>query len=196
LTGRRYGSGLSGAVPLSHFFIKERLQSGDLAVDATCGNGVDTVLMAELVGSAGHVWGFDLQEAALRNTENILAEKGLSGQVSLHLCGHDNLQGIVFGAVKAVVFNLGYLPGGDHKVTTHAATTVAALNQSIELLLPGGIILVSLYTGHDGGTDEEEAVLAWGRGLSPHQFNVWQHRQLNRSPVAPYLLLVEKLPPA
>jgi SAM-dependent methyltransferase len=180
-------------VPLSHFFLSQRLQPGDKAIDATCGNGQDTLLMARLVGEAGHVWAFDIQEDALCRTGELLAAEGVAGRVTLHHAGHERLRETVTERVKVVVFNLGYLPGGDHTLTTNAATTVAALQQSAELLLPGGIIVVALYTGQAGGVEEEEAVVRWGERLSPVAFNVWVHRQLNRSSAAPYLLLLEKV---
>lgn len=183
---------LRGAVPLSHFFLRYRLKPGDRAVDATSGNGHDTLLLAELVGERGQVWGFDLQEEALERTRRMLSEHGCQDRVALHRLGHERMLEVVDGPVQAVIFNLGYLPGGDAALVTTPATTKAALDQARSLLAPGGLILVALYTGHAGGKEEEAAVLEWGAGLSPREFHVWTSRQLNRPSSAPYLLLVEK----
>ncbi|RII26852.1 MAG: rRNA methyltransferase [Geobacter sp.] len=183
---------LRGAVPLSHLFLRERVRAGDRVVDATCGNGNDTLLLAKLVGPAGRVWGFDLQQRALDATREHLLAEGCLSQVNLVRAGHERLGEFVTESLTAVVFNLGYLPGGDKGVVTRPATTLVALNVALDLLLSGGILLVSVYTGHEGATDEEKAVLAWGSGLDPKAFNVWTSRQLNRPPTAPYLVLAQK----
>ncbi|NVN98915.1 MAG: class I SAM-dependent methyltransferase [Geobacteraceae bacterium] len=187
--------GLYGAVPLAHYFFRERLKAGDRVVDATCGNGLDTLLLAELVGINGRVWAFDVQADAIETTRALLAEKGYAEWVTLVHGGHELMAETVDEEVMAVVFNLGYLPTGDREVKTSAATTVAALDAARSLLLPNGLILIAVYTGHDGGGDEWLAVKEWCERLNPHQFNVWQSRQLNRSERAPFLVVVEKVAP-
>lgn len=186
--------GLSGAVQLSHFFLRERLSPGDRAVDATCGNGHDTLLLAQLVGPEGRVWAFDIQETALTATEERLAGAGCLDRVALVNGGHERLAEVISEPVKAVVFNLGFLPGAPRETVTSSETTLAALEQAAELLLPGGIITLAVYTGHPGGAVEGRAVEAWAAALSPARFNVWRCRQGNRSEVAPYLVVVERIP--
>ena len=186
--------GLFGAVPLAHFYLRERISPGDRAIDATCGNGQDTLLLAELVGRNGKVWAFDVQEAAVVKTKERLADAGVEDWVELLHAGHERLKEFVAEAVKAVIFNLGYLPSGDREIRTTAETTVAALEQAGNLLLPSGIILIAVYTGHEGGDEEWLAVKEWAEALSPLEFNVWQSRQLNRSEKAPFLVVVEKMP--
>jgi SAM-dependent methyltransferase len=185
--------GLRGAVALSHCFLRERLREGDAVVDATCGNGHDTLLLAQLVGPAGRVWAFDVQADALAATRALLHEAGCLGQGELVAAGHERLGEFVAGPVKAVVFNLGYLPGGDKSCVTRPEQTVAALRQAVELLLPGGIVTIAVYTGHPGGAEEGAAVDEWAALLPPEQFNVWRCRQSNRPATAPYLVLVEKV---
>ncbi len=186
--------GLSGAVQLSHFFLRERLCTGDRVVDATCGNGHDTLLLAQLVGQGGRVWAFDVQENALVATEERLAGAGCLDRVVLVHSGHERLAEVVSEPVKAVVFNLGFLPGAPRETVTSSETTLAALEQAAELLLPGGIITLAVYTGHPGGAVEGRAVESWAAALSPARFNVWRCRQGNRSEVAPYLVVVERIP--
>jgi predicted methyltransferase len=185
--------GLYGAVPLAHFFLQERLTAGALVVDATCGNGQDTLLLAELVGAAGRVWAFDIQEAALAKTGARLAAAGLESRVVMVHAGHERLAEFVTEPLQAVTFNLGYLPTGDREIKTAAATTVTALQQAAALLKPGGFILIAVYTGHAGGEEEWEAVRRWCAALPPHDVNVWQARQLNRSAAAPFLVVIEKI---
>jgi SAM-dependent methyltransferase len=183
---------LRGAVTLAHFFLRERVRPGDRVVDATCGGGRDTLLLASLVGATGRVWAFDLQATAISATRELLAPEGLLPRVDLVQSGHERLGELVHEPLRAAVFNLGYLPGGDKGVVTEAENTLVALNHAAGLLLPGGIITVCIYTGHPGGTEEAEAVERWGGELPPERFNVWRSRQLNRPETAPYLVLIEK----
>jgi ubiquinone/menaquinone biosynthesis C-methylase UbiE len=187
--------GLRGAVGLSHFFLRERVRPGDRVVDATCGNGHDTLFLARLVGESGKVWGFDVQEEALTATRGRLAEAGCLHRVELVAAGHELLSEFVSESLAAVVFNLGYLPGGDKTRTTSPENTLLALEQAARLLQPGGVILVVLYSGHPGGDVECRAVEEWGGALSPGLFNVWRSCQLNRPASAPYLLITEKAVP-
>jgi SAM-dependent methyltransferase len=185
---------LRGAVTLSHFYLRERVRPGDQVLDGTCGNGLDTSLLAELVGEGGRVWAFDLQPRAIAATRELLEQQGRLGCVELIEAGHERLGEFVPTGLTAAVFNLGYLPGGgDNPVITCPDSTVSALEQALQLLKPGGIMAVSLYTGHPGGPEEALAVESWGAALSPKNFNVWCSRQLNRPGIAPYLMLVERV---
>jgi SAM-dependent methyltransferase len=184
---------LRGAVALSHFFLGERVEPGDRVADATCGNGHDTLFLARLVGPGGKVWAFDLQEKALVNTRALLDEAGCLAQTELVAAGHERLAEFVGEPLKAALFNLGYLPGGDKNFITRPEQTLAALDQAAHLLLPGGIINVCVYTGHPGGAEEGEAVEQWAAGLAPATFNVWMSRQINRPSSAPYVVIIEKV---
>lgn len=184
---------LRGAVPLSHYFLRERVRPGDLVVDATCGNGFDTLLLARLVGEAGTVWAFDVQPVAIAATRELLEREGCLDPVRLIEAGHERLGEFVPEGIAAAVFNLGYLPGGDTELITDQANTVSALEQAAQLLGPGGILTVALYTGHEGGPEEAQAVESWAASLHPGRFNVWRHRQLNRPETAPYLVFVERI---
>jgi SAM-dependent methyltransferase len=186
-------SGLRGAVALSHFFLLERVRPGDRVVDATCGNGHDTLLLAQLVGAAGRVWAFDLQDEALAATRDLLSGAGCLAQTDLVAAGHERLAEFVREPVAAVAFNLGYLPGGDKSFITRPEATLTALDHAALLIRPGGIITICVYTGHPGGKEEGEAVEKWGAALPSADFSVWASRQPNRPPTAPYLLLVEKV---
>jgi SAM-dependent methyltransferase len=192
LEGKKRES-LRGAVPLAHFFLRQKVQQGDLAVDATCGNGFDTLLLAELAGEGGKVWGFDIQPTAIAATRALLEREGRASNVELIEAGHETLADFVSPGLAAVVFNLGYLPGGDTALITSAGNTISALDQAALLLKKGGIITVALYTGHQGGPEEAAVVENWAAALPPKNFNTWSSRQLNRPPIAPYLILVEKI---
>ena len=183
---------LRSAVALCHFFLRERVKPGDRVVDATCGNGHDTRLLAQLVGPVGNVWGFDIQARALEATRALLVGDGLSDRVELVLAGHESLAEYVREPLAAAVFNLGYLPGGEKGIITRPETTRAALAAAFYLLAPGGVLLAVIYSGHPGGREEEDSVLAWADGLDPRSANAWACRQPNRPASAPFLLVVEK----
>jgi SAM-dependent methyltransferase len=181
-----------GAVGMSHLFLRRAVSAGDAVVDATCGNGHDTLFLAHLVENGGTVWAFDVQEEALTAAEKLLLAEGCLPWVHLVLAGHERMAEYVREPVRAVVFNLGFLPGRKGGVVTRPETTLSALEQATELLLPGGIIAIALYTGHAGGAEEAAAVEHWSARLPPRIFTAWQSRQLNRSHTAPCLVLVEK----
>lgn len=183
---------LRGPVPLSHLFLRTFVRSGNNAVDATCGNGHDTLLLARLVGATGHVWGFDIQHEAIAATDSRLSEAGLSDRMTLLTVGHEELASHIAVPVQAVLFNLGYLPGGDRSIITRPETTGAALAQSLDLLAPGGVVVVTVYPGHGGGADEQSTVESWAAGLDPKICHCWRMGQTNVSSTAPYLLLVQK----
>lgn len=183
---------LRGPVSLSHLFIAGFVRDGDTAVDATCGNGHDTVLLAGMVGPTGHVWGFDIQETAIIETGCRVSAAGLADRVTVLKAGHETIERHLQAPVKAVLFNLGYLPGGDHAIITRPDTTMAALAQSLKLLVPGGIVVVTVYPGHSGGSDERQSVEEWAAALNARTYHSWRMGQLNVAADAPYCLLVQK----
>ena len=148
-------------VDRAHELLGEALREGDLAIDATAGNGHDVAFLAEQVGNSGKVYAFDLQKEAIEASAKLLAEKELEN-VELHQCGHERMEEAlpseIFGQVTGVTFNLGYLPGGDKSVVTQTATTRMALRLSMDLLRPGGLLVVVAYRGHPGGPEECEGV--------------------------------------
>jgi SAM-dependent methyltransferase len=184
---------LRGAVSLAHCYLRQRVRPGDRVLDATCGNGQDTLLLAELVGEGGAVWAFDVQPTAIEATRELLERHGRLAAVRLIEAGHETLGDVVSGGLTAAVFNLGFLPGGDSTLVTAPHSTVAALTLAAQRLKVSGIITIALYTGHAGGPEEADAVAAWGSALSPREFNVWTSRQLNRPATAPYLIFVERV---
>lgn len=183
---------LRGPVPLAHLLLRHFVRSGDRAVDATCGNGNDTLLLAELVGAAGRVWAFDIQREAMEITASKLAANGFSDRVTLIAGGHETIAGQVDTPLSAVVFNLGYLPGGDRSLITRPETTGAALEQALDLLAPGGVVMLTVYPGHDGGDAERRLVEERASKLRAPLFHVWRMGQINVPAAAPYVILVQK----
>jgi SAM-dependent methyltransferase len=183
---------------LAQLWIGDFLQEGDLAIDATVGNGHDTLFLARRVGAGGRVLGFDIQERALDAARRHLTGEGLNGRVQLihrsHRAIAETLAEAGEGrAPRAVMFNLGYLPGGDKATTTRAEETLPAVKSALEVLAPGGAMSVVLYPGHPEGEREFAAVSQWAENLSgPVEATFC--RPLNRSLKAPCLIAVEKRP--
>jgi ubiquinone/menaquinone biosynthesis C-methylase UbiE len=149
---------------LAHHEVAAVLRPGDLAIDATAGNGHDTLFLAQRVGEAGRVIAFDVQAAAIAAASARIAAEGLSGRVDFITGSHEEMAGHAApGTVAVVMFNLGYFPGGDHAVITRTTATLAALEAAVSVLKPGGILTVVCYPGHPGGAEESAAVEAWGR---------------------------------
>ena len=149
---------LKSARFLAADMLRAVLEPGDRAIDATMGNGHDTVLLCSLVGPAGRVYAFDVQPAALEATRGRLTEEGFSGRANLFHLGHEHMSEVVQDPVKAVVFNLGWLPGGDHRITTRTETTIRAIRQALKLLAPMGVLVICVYPGHPEGEREKETV--------------------------------------
>lgn len=188
------------AVEYCHTLLRERLLPGDLAVDATAGNGHDTHFLAQLIGPDGRVYGFDVQEQAIEATRRLLQRWGVpEGCYELiadsHAAMAARLPARAVGRLAAVVFNLGYLPGGDKSVITRAETTLPAVRTAMEFLRPGGLLLLVLYPGHEGGAEEAQVLRDFASGLPPRHWHVTEYRTLNARNAPPAVLAVEKAAP-
>ncbi len=168
------------------------IQEGDTVIDATLGNGHDTVMLAELVGPSGKVYGFDIQADAVGRTSALLMDNSLLERCELYAEGHQNISNRVHEPVKAAVFNLGWLPGGDKSITTLWETTQIAISSALSLLVKGGVCTVCAYPGHDEGDRERFALMNWLSTLRPQEFNVLHHRFLNAGPGAPECFVIQK----
>lgn len=190
----------TAALTFSKRLLATALSPGSVAVDATVGNGHDAVFLAGLVGEAGVVHGFDVQAAALDAARNLLARAGLAGRVRLHHAGHEQLGEVLpeahRGRVGAVVFNLGFLPGGDEGLVTRPETTLAALEAARTVLAPGGVVSVVCYTGHPGGAAEAGQVERWCQALPFAAWRAARYELVNKPGSPIRLFFIEKRGPA
>ena len=177
---------------MARYYISTCVARGDLAVDATAGNGHDTLFLARLVGSRGRVLAFDKQKKAIENTRRRLADEDLLSRVDLILDGHEQMADYLPGPVAAVMFNLGYLPGSDHAFITRPHTSLRALKAGLLGLRPGGIITIVCYTGHKGGKEEKTALVNYLQGLEQKRFKVLHYAIINQVNEPPSLLVIEK----
>lgn len=185
---------LQPALEFSHTLLRPIISPGDTVVDATVGNGHDTIFLASLVGATGHVLGFDVQQQALDATATQLTLTGLSKQVQLIHDGHEHLNHYLDegSEIAAAIFNLGYLPGSDKRVVTHGETTLRALESCLSHLRRGGIVALVVYYGHPGGEAEKDAVLDAVSQLDQHAYQVLRYGFVNQVHQPPFLLAVQK----
>lgn len=167
------------ALEITHDYMKRLVCPGDTVIDATAGNGNDTLFLAGLVGKSGRVYAFDIQERAIENTKSKLEQAGVEDRVTLILDGHQNMKRYVTGPVKAVMFNFGYLPGGDHRICTKSETSIAAVNAAMDLIADNGMVMLAIYYGGDSGFEEKNALMAFLKGIDCHQYSVLCHDFIN-----------------
>ena len=173
---------------MAHDFLAQVITKEDIVVDATMGNGYDTLFLAKL---AKQVYAFDIQEQALEKTSQRLQEAGLTN-AELILQGHETVDQFV-GEVKAAIFNLGYLPSADKSIITQPQTTIEALEKLCHLLVKGGRIAIMIYYGHEGGDIEKDAVMDFVSQLPQQEYTATIYRTLNQINNPPFLVMIEKL---
>lgn len=181
---------LKNALALSHQVMREMIAAGSVVVDATVGNGNDTLFFCALVGETGKVYGFDVQPTAIARTQEKLAE--IATPVTLICDGHQNMQQHVKEPVDWVGFNLGFLPAGDKSVTTQCATTLTAVTAALDMLKSGGVCSICVYPGHDEGSRERAALNDFLAALDCKRFTVAHYRLVNAPKNPPELFLVQK----
>ncbi len=170
---------------------------GTCAIDATVGNGLDTMFLARQVGSDGLVIGFDIQPQALATATKRLKTAGLLARVKLINDSHARLEHYLSNLgrsdVSACLFNLGYLPGSDKSVITKPDTTVKALAAASSHLMPNGLLSIVAYTGHPGGKEEAAAVRDWADALPAEEFTVSRPDAELRSAESPELTIIRRI---
>jgi tRNA A58 N-methylase Trm61 len=177
---------------LAHLLLQRVISEGDLVIDATAGNGHDTVFLAGCVGASGRVLSFDVQAAAIESSRRLLESADVSANVELFEESHAQLADHVSaGSVTAIMFNLGYLPGSDQSIITTTSETLLALEAAVRALRPGGWLCVVCYPGHDGGSDEASAVESW-LSSKAGELRVARYGMLGTLRPAPFLLTAVK----
>lgn len=182
----------NNSVKTSKDIISTIINKGDKVIDGTAGNGNDTLFLAKLVGREGKVYAFDIQEEAIIKTRRRLIDADELEQVELIQEGHENIDRYINEKVKGAMFNLGYLPGGNHKIITRPESTVRAIDKVLEKLLPGGIVTIVIYYGHEGGLEEKDKLLEYIKRLDNTIFSVIKIDYPNRQNNPPFLLTIEK----
>ncbi|MBF5058672.1 class I SAM-dependent methyltransferase [Candidatus Neptunochlamydia vexilliferae] len=163
---------------------KQHLKPGDRAIDATCGNGHDTLFLSGM--GLSHLYVFDIQKKALEETKKRVGEEN----ISYHLECHSTFPGVEEN-IELIVYNLGYLPGGDKSITTRVNTTLKSVSKGLTLLSRGGLMTLTLYPGHTEGKREKEALLEFAKTFPKESFEV-SHKTWGEKMTAPSMLLIQK----
>ncbi len=182
---------------LAHAYWKQLVKPGDILIDATCGNGQDTLVLSRLnlKEGKGKIWAVDVQAKAIALTQNYLKQhlsnEELENVYYQHGCHSQFPTTIEPESVALIIYNLGYLPGSDKNLTTMTATTLQSLKQALVLVKPGGMISLTCYPGHSEGASEQSAILEFATELPATKWSICHHQWLNRKK-SPSLLLLQK----
>ena len=166
---------------LSHMALKQHIKAGNFCIDATAGRGRDTAYFCSLVGESGRVLSFDIQQAALDSTAELLEQEGYSARAKLILDSHSNMASYAEPeSVDAIGFNFGWLPGGDRKIFTMPDTSIAAIEAGLGLLRVGGLMSLGIYYGKESGFAERDGLLAFLPTLDYRKYTVMETHFCNR----------------
>lgn len=180
-------------LPFAKTLISTHIKSSSAVIDATCGNGFDTLFLADKVPS-GHVYAFDIQEQAILNTK-----KKTKAYSNITLChdGHENISAHLLSQhrhnIDAAIFNLGYLPKGNKAIVTKPKTTIKAIEEIFDHLNSEGIIVLVIYHGHEEGKIEKDEILSYLSNLDQSKAHVLQYQFINQKNNAPFICAIEKI---
>ncbi len=184
---------MKAIIPFSHQLLEEVINQGDSVIDATCGNGNDTLMLSKLVGDTGKVYAFDIQEKAIEQTKALLLAQRVENVELIH-DGHEHVASYVDEQViSGAIFNLGYLPKGDHSIITTPDTTIQAISGMLSLLKKRGRIVIVIYHGHKGGTSEKNHILSFCEELDQKEYQVLQYQFINQINNPPFVIGIGKL---
>jgi len=180
----------------ARFWAKEMIEnavfSGACVIDATMGNGHDTAWLCELVGKSGKVYAFDVQQEAVERTAERLEQAGFRQRAELFCLGHEHMAEVIHQQADAIVFNLGWLPGAEHGVTTQTSTTLLAVEAALSLLKEEAIMTICIYPGHEEGTKELHALLDWAAKLDDRRYDAMIKCYVNQPNDPPRMLAIRK----
>lgn len=178
-----------GILPFARALITNYIESGDIVIDATCGNGNDTLYLAQLLNNTGHIHAFDIQAQAISNAKEKTKD---FNNISYHQTGHENVLDVLNQTVKLAIFNLGYLPKGDKSIVTIPKTTIQAIDNIFSILEVGGIIILVIYPGHPEGQVEKDAVLDYLSHIDQNQAHIFKYEFINQKNNPPFVVGIEK----
>ncbi|KMK77783.1 class I SAM-dependent methyltransferase [Alkalihalobacillus pseudalcaliphilus] len=187
---------IQGILPFARTLLTQTLEPGNIALDCTAGKGNDTVTLAQLVGEAGHVYSFDIQEEAIVMTEQKLKSLDLQERVTLYVNGHQNFDACLpeehLHQIKGAIFNLGYLPGGDKSIVTKPDSTIEAINKLLHVMPKEGLIVLVIYHGHEQGQIERDHLLDYFKTIDQQQAHVLTYQFMNQKNNPPFIIAIEK----
>ncbi len=178
---------------LSHQFMAAHIRPGQFCIDATAGKGRDTVFLCGLVGKTGRVLAFDIQADAVLQTKQRVEADGYSEVATVLLAGHETMAAYAQKeSIDGIMFNLGWLPGGNHRVFSQPQTTIHAIRDGLSLLKPGGVMSICIYHGKETGTAERDALLPFFKTLDAKCYTVMTVEFSNRTGEIPIPVFIVK----
>ena len=181
------------ALNIIHRIIEEKVQPGDICIDATAGRGNDTLFLAKLVGETGHVTAFVIQQDAVDSTRAMLEANGMSDRADVLLKSHSEMDEVCEeGTVSCITFNFGWLPKGDHNIFTNKSTSIPAIEKGMKLLKSGGIMTLIIYYGRETGFEERDALLEYLPTIDSGRYTVIEMPFVNRPNCPPIPIVILK----
>lgn len=182
---------LENPLDLNRRILDGVLRRGDTVIDATCGNGHDSVYIAEKIGSAGALYCFDIQADAIKNTQEVLSKVAEKPKYFMLQESHEDLSLFVDSKVDCVFYNLGYLPNSNKLITTTPEISIKSIQSAFKLLKPNGIISIISYLVHDN-QKEYQQIKDFLLNLDQNEFSVAETTFMLRKS-SPVLFIIEKL---
>ena len=179
------------AITIINRAVSEQVKEGDICIDATAGRGNDTLTLCSLVGENGRVTAFDIQQSAIDSTRTLLEENSLLHRAELILQSHADMDSYFEeGTVSCIMFNFGWLPGGEHSIHTNADTSIEALRKALKLIKKGGMITLIIYYGRDTGFEEKDAILEFLPCIDSEKYTVLEMPFVNRPNCPPIPVII------
>ena len=169
---------------LTHYIIEHFVKNKNIAIDATLGNGYDTNFLSE---KFKNVIAFDIRKEAC---EKYLEHK--NSNVTIINDSHNKFKEYINSKVDCIVYNLGFLPGGDKSITTIHTTSLESIKAGLDILSNGALMLITVYRGHEEGKIEYLHIGDYLINLPKDKYAVMKHEIVNRSENSPMLFVVEK----
>lgn len=186
---------LKGILNYAHHLLEESVNEGEIVIDATCGNGNDTLFLSKLVGNEGHVLAFDIQEQAIQNTAQLISDNGFDNVSVIH-DSHAHIEKYLpknmNKPIAGAIFNLGYLPKSDKTIITEGQSTITAVDTILDHLKKDGLVVIVVYHGHEGGKSEKELVLKHVVHLDQKEYSVLKYGFINQKNNPPFIVAIQK----
>ncbi|MBQ6392622.1 MAG: class I SAM-dependent methyltransferase [Eubacterium sp.] len=165
-----------------------------VCVDATAGTGRDTLFLCRITPDEGRVLSMDIQEQALDQARKRIKDAGYQDKVRFVCDGHEHMDAYITNppGVDLIMFNLGYLPGGDHRIATAYPTTMEAVTKGLDLLKDGGLMTLMIYSGGDSGYEERDALLPFLQSLDHRRYTVILESFYNKPQTPPLPVYILK----
>lgn len=181
---------VSNVINLMHQAILPAVRQAEVIVDATAGNGGDTLFLAQNMKASCQLYAFDIQAEAILHTKE--RTKEFAAQICYLQQSHEEIGRYVDRSIDVAMFNLGYLPGADHEAVTNHKSTLKAVKCVLAKLRLQGICAIMVYPGHPEGKIEADCLASFLQEIPVRNYTVGCYRLWNHRPEAPYGFILER----